>query len=66
MLVGRGVVEAVAQHAVIKLAVAHAIAPASYGRKALAKRKIRGKLGDYGQLWEAKYPPRPRGTWRRT
>src|SRR5215467_4276270 len=38
----------------------------SYGRKVLAKRKTRGKLGDYGQLWEAKYPPRPRGMWRRT
>jgi hypothetical protein len=38
----------------------------SYGRKALTKRKTRGKLGDYGQLWEAKYPPRPRGMWRRT
>ena len=25
----------------------------SYGRKALAKRKIRRKLGDYGQLWAA-------------
>jgi hypothetical protein len=38
----------------------------SYGRKALPKRKIRCKLGDYGQLWEAKYLPRPRGMWRRT
>ena len=38
----------------------------SYGRKALAKRKIRGKLGDYGQLWAAKFPPKPRGMWRRT
>jgi hypothetical protein len=38
----------------------------SYGRKALAKRKIRRKLGDYGQLWAAKYPPKPRGMWRRT
>jgi len=38
----------------------------SYGRKALSKRKIRRMLGDYGQLWEAKYPPRPRGMWRRT
>ena len=28
----------------------------SYGRKALAKRKIRRKLGDYGQLWAAQYP----------
>jgi hypothetical protein len=38
----------------------------SYSRKALAKRKIRRKLGDYGQLWSAKYPPRPRGMWLRT
>ena len=38
----------------------------SYGRRALAKRKIRRKLGDYGQLWAAKFPPKPRGMWRRT
>jgi hypothetical protein len=38
----------------------------SFGRKALAKRKIRRKLGDCGQLWAAKYPPKPRGMWRRT
>jgi hypothetical protein len=38
----------------------------SYGRKSIAKRKIRRKLGDYGQLWEAKFPPKPRGMWRRT
>jgi hypothetical protein len=38
----------------------------SYGRKALAKRKIRRKLGDYGQLWAAKFPPKPRGMWRQT
>jgi hypothetical protein len=38
----------------------------SNGRKALARRKIRRKLGDYGQLWAAKYPPKPRGMWRRT
>ena len=38
----------------------------SYGRKALAKRKARRKLGDYGQLWAAKFPPKPRGMWRRT
>ena len=38
----------------------------SFGRKALAKRKIRGKLGDYGQLWTAQRPPRPRGMWQRT
>ena len=37
-----------------------------YGRKALAKRKIRRKLGDYGQLWAARYPPKPRGMWQRT
>jgi hypothetical protein len=38
----------------------------SFGRKALAKRKLRRKLGDHGQLWAAKYPPKPRGMWRRT
>jgi hypothetical protein len=38
----------------------------SYGRKAVAKRKVRRKLGDYGQLWAAQYPPKPRGMWRRT
>ena len=38
----------------------------SYGRKALAKRKIRRKLGDYGQLWATQYAPKPRGMWRRT
>ena len=38
----------------------------SFGRKALAKWKIRRKLGDHGQLWSTKYPPRPRGMWRRT
>ena len=38
----------------------------SYGRKALAKQKIRRKLGDYGQLWATKFPPKPRGMWRRT
>ena len=38
----------------------------SYGRKALAKRKIRRKLGDYGQLWATKFPLKPRGMWRRT
>jgi hypothetical protein len=36
------------------------------GRKMMAKRKIRRKLGDYGLLWAAKYPPKPRGMWRRT
>jgi hypothetical protein len=40
--------------------------PSSYGRKVLAKRKIRRRLGDYGQLWAAKFPPKPRGMWRRT
>lgn len=38
----------------------------SYGRKALAKRKIRRKLGDHGQLWAVELPPKPRGMWRRT
>ena len=38
----------------------------SYGRKALAKRKVRRKLGDYGQIPSARLPPRPRGMWRRT
>jgi hypothetical protein len=37
-----------------------------YGRKAIAKRRIRRKLGDYGQLRAAKFPPKPRGMWRRT
>jgi hypothetical protein len=38
----------------------------SYRRKALAKRRIRRKLGDYGQLWATKHPPKPRGMWRKT
>src|ERR1700722_19257108 len=38
----------------------------SYRRKALAKRRIRRKLGDYGQLWATKRPPKPHGMWRRT
>jgi hypothetical protein len=38
----------------------------SYGRKALTRRKIRRRLGDHGQMWSAKYPPKPRGMWRRT
>jgi hypothetical protein len=38
----------------------------SAARKYLTKRKIRRKLGDYGQLWATKYPPKPRGMWRRT
>ena len=37
-----------------------------YGRKVMTKRKIRRKLRDYGQLWAAKFPPKPRGMWRRT
>ena len=37
-----------------------------YGRKSMAKRKIRRKLGDYGLLWAVKYPPKPRRMWRRT
>jgi hypothetical protein len=32
----------------------------------LAKRNLRRKLGDHGQLWAAEYPPKPRGMWRRT
>jgi hypothetical protein len=35
-------------------------------RKYLTKRNIRRKLGDYGQLWAAKYPPKPHDMWRRT
>jgi hypothetical protein len=38
----------------------------SFGRKALAKRKLRRKLGDHGQLWADKYPPKPRRMWRKT
>jgi hypothetical protein len=38
----------------------------TYGRKFLAKRKIRRKLGDYGQHCAAEFPPKPRGMWRRT
>jgi hypothetical protein len=34
----------------------------SYGRK----RRIRRKLGDYGQLSAIQYPPKPQGMWRRT
>jgi hypothetical protein len=37
-----------------------------YGRKVLAKRKVRRNMGDYGQLWMAKYPPKPGGMWRQT
>jgi hypothetical protein len=38
----------------------------SAARKYVTKRKIRRKLGDYGQIPSAKLPPRPRGMWRRT
>ena len=38
----------------------------STARKFLTKRKIRRKLGDYGQVPSAKLPPRPRRMWRRT
>jgi hypothetical protein len=36
------------------------------GRKFQAMRNVRRKLGDYGQLWAVKVPPKPRGMWRRT
>jgi hypothetical protein len=35
-------------------------------RKFMTKRKIRRKLGDYGQISSARLPPKPRGMWRRT
>ena len=38
----------------------------SYGRKALAQRKIRRKLGDYGQLRADRPPPKPPQMWRKT
>jgi hypothetical protein len=38
----------------------------STARKFLTKRKIRRKLGDYGQIPSARLPPKPRGMWRRT
>ena len=38
----------------------------STARKLLTKRKIRRKLGDYGQISSARLPPKPRGMWRRT
>jgi hypothetical protein len=38
----------------------------STARKFLTKRKIRRKLGDYGQISSARLPPKPRGMWRRT
>jgi hypothetical protein len=38
----------------------------STARKFLTKRKIRRKLGDYGQIPSARLPPKPRRMWRRT
>jgi hypothetical protein len=38
----------------------------SSGRKFQAMRKIRRKLGDYGQISSAKLPPKPRRMWQRT
>ena len=38
----------------------------STARKFMTKRKIRWKLGDYGQVPSARLPPKPRGMWRRT
>jgi hypothetical protein len=38
----------------------------SAARKFLTKRKIRRKLGDYGQISNARLPPKPRGMWRQT
>ena len=38
----------------------------STARKFLMKRKIRRKLGDYGQVSSAKPPPKSRGMWRTT
>jgi hypothetical protein len=38
----------------------------STARKFLTKRKIRRKLGDYGQFPSARLPPKPRRMWRRT
>ena len=38
----------------------------STARKFLTKRKIRRKLGDYGQISSARLPPKRRGMWRRT
>ena len=38
----------------------------STARKFLTKRKIRRKLGDYGQVPSATLPPKPRRMWRRT
>ena len=36
------------------------------GRKFMAMKKIRRKLGDCGQLRPDTLPPKPRGMWRRT
>jgi hypothetical protein len=38
----------------------------SVARKFLTRRKIRRKLGDYGQMSSARLPQRPRGMWRTT
>jgi hypothetical protein len=38
----------------------------STARKYLTKRRIRRKLGDYGQISSAKVPPKPRRMWQRT
>jgi hypothetical protein len=38
----------------------------SAARKFLTRRKIRRKLGDYGQIPGARLPPKPRRMWRRT
>jgi len=38
----------------------------SSGRKFQAMRRIRRKLGDYGQMPSTKLPPKPRCMWRRT
>jgi hypothetical protein len=38
----------------------------SAARKYLTRRKIRRKLGDYGQIPSARLPPKPRRMWRRT
>jgi hypothetical protein len=38
----------------------------SAARKYVTRRKIRRKLGDYGQIPSARLPPKPRGMWRRT
>jgi hypothetical protein len=35
-------------------------------RKFRSMKMVRRKLGDYGQLWAVKVPPKPRRMWRRT